>query len=208
MARHRHRRSHRTHRSSRGLIAGISNTTLALGAGAAYLLMSGRLKLPGTAGLGLLDHGLVGTRPIGPGLGAVLTAQAIKAQPWSWGGANYSWGRPSMPPASAVLRANPTHLRGLAGFFDGFRGGLGGFEATHAFWPATIEHRNGLGALVHLLRSPVVVGDYGHLFAGGHGVGSVHAVEDGGFSHLFAGGHRSRGTGRFNNVSLNRRWWT
>lgn len=197
MARHR-RRHHRRHSrgSSSRLIKGVSNTTLAIGAAAAYFLFLRPAPATGVAGfgysgsgLGDIYHGHAGTRTISPGLGAVLTAAALKSQPWSWGGANYSWGRPAMPPASAVLRANPTGLRG--------------FDAVHGFWPSHLQ--GGLGALVHLLKSPIVVGNYGHLFAGG-GMGSVHADD---FSHLFAGGHdRAGGLGKFNNVSLNRRWWT
>jgi hypothetical protein len=185
----RYRRRHRIHsRGSRSLVRGVSNTTLAIGAAAAYLLMTGRLRTPGTAGLGwyegitapglglLHPDGLmrrhpsysgvepmgmagVGTRTIGPGLGA--------------------WGRPVLPSA------------GL-GWFDGFRGGLGAFEATRGFWPAHMQ--GGLGALVRSIHGQL----------SGAGLGTVHVTE---YGNEFVGGH-PRGLGRFGNVSINRRWWT
>jgi hypothetical protein len=161
MARHRRHRSHRRHGSRGGLIKGVSNTTLAIGAAAAYFLFLRPAPIPGVAGfgysgsgLGDIYHGFAGTRTISPGMGAVLHAAALKSAPWSWGGANYSWGRPAMPPASAVLRANPTGLHGLGAMLSHLRGGLGHFQATHGFWQPRI------------------------------------------------------GLGNFNNVSLNRRWWT
>jgi hypothetical protein len=161
MARHRRRVRHRSH-GSRGLIRGVSNTTLAIGAAAAYFLMRPTAPV-GTAGfgysgsgLGDIYHGFAGTRTISPGLGAVLQAAALKSQPWSWSGANYSWGRPSMPLAGHVIPATGFRpgLHGLGAMLAHLRGSLGGFQATHGFWQESI------------------------------------------------------GLGHFNNVSLNRRWWT